>query len=502
VWDPVTKRVILFGGADGDTIYHDTWAFDGTNWTLVHADGPEVTGPTLVFDKASSSILMIGATKDGKDSLMFRLTATGWQSLTPAKLPLCGRLGGMVYQEHNGKVMQFGGACWNGTSSSETLEWDGTNWSKIDIAITPGAAYGQVMEYDPVRRETLLFGGADIFERAATYRYRDAKWSFSYTNFSPGPRSLFGFEHNPVTGETILYAGVNDQQTMGDLWSYGLGGWRRQSLVGGNPACSSPLTSWDSARNVMVAVCEESDTYELDGATMTWKGFSTLKDKPPVHRFASMVYDPRLKKTVYFGGWDGANYLKQTWLWDGTKWTRVAKEKAPPPRMLGVMFWDPTKERVTLFGGIGRPTSDDRIVRYGDMWSFDGTVWTQLTPAKLPAARYGAASLYDPLREKVIMFGGKSEEEKFLDELWEWDGTTWTQNDQPTRPSARMNGRFAWDSSHQRLLYYGGFGGYFFGDMYTVTPQGWTLIPESYGRPRTTSRPATGGASVEPRGTR
>src|SRR5439155_14691936 len=120
--------------------------------------------------------------------------------------------------------------------------------------------------------------------------------------------------------------------------------------------------------------------------------------------FASLVYDQTLKKTVLFGGYD-TNYLDQTWTWDGTVWTRV-KKNPPPSRALAAMWYDPTLKKTVLYGGIGRLTSTDRLTRFADMWTFDGTGWTQLTPASTPGPRYGAQVTIDPHTNKVLLFGG------------------------------------------------------------------------------------------------
>ena len=36
-----------------------------------------------------------------------------------------------------------------------------------------------------------------------------------------------------------------------------------------------------------------------------------------------MAYDAARGVTVLFGGYDGANYLGDTWEWNGTSWTQV-----------------------------------------------------------------------------------------------------------------------------------------------------------------------------------
>ena len=50
--------------ADGKTLtetpLHDTWEFDGTNWTQILADGPAVTKPILEYDPVRKQTIMLG----------------------------------------------------------------------------------------------------------------------------------------------------------------------------------------------------------------------------------------------------------------------------------------------------------------------------------------------------------------------------------------------------------------------------------------------------------
>src|SRR5512135_1697438 len=34
-YDPVSKKVVIFGGADATGVLNETWTFDGTTWTQV-----------------------------------------------------------------------------------------------------------------------------------------------------------------------------------------------------------------------------------------------------------------------------------------------------------------------------------------------------------------------------------------------------------------------------------------------------------------------------------
>src|SRR5438093_1078229 len=44
---------------------------------------------------------------------------------------------------------------------------------------------------------------------------------------------------------------------------------------------------------------------------------------PPARSYLAMTYDVASGKIIIFGGFDGINYLNDTWTFDGNTWTKV-----------------------------------------------------------------------------------------------------------------------------------------------------------------------------------
>jgi len=65
------------------------------------------------------------------------------------------------------------------------------------------------------------------------------------------------------------------------------------------------------------------------------------------------------------------------------------------------MAYDPATGDMVLFGGSGN--SGD----LGDTWTFDGTTWTQLSPATSPPARDSVSMAYDLATGNIVLFGGE-----------------------------------------------------------------------------------------------
>ena len=138
----------------------------------------------------------------------------------------------------------------------------------------------------------------------------------------------------------------------------------------------------------------------------------------------------------------------------------------PPALWHAAMAPDFERGEVVLYGGL-RDAGSDSAARELWTWSFATGVWTNRTPAPLPAAwpagRGDHAMAWDPLRRTVLLFGGQTLDSN-SDELWEWNGAdgTWTNLTPAQRPAAWPEGRnghgMAYDVARGRLVVFGGIG--------------------------------------------
>jgi len=83
------------------------------------------------------------------------------------------------------------------------------------------------------------------------------------------------------------------------------------------------------------------------------------------------------------------------------KW---AWQPLAPNRRLGSTIYDPVRHRMILFGGTQPGPAQN------DLWELSLTgppVWRQLTPIGEPPPRSGGhTAIYDPIRDQMIVFGG------------------------------------------------------------------------------------------------
>ena len=149
---------------------------------------------------------------------------------------------------------------------------------------------------------------------------------------------------------------------------------------------------------------------------------------PPGRNFHEMVYDPTGDRVILFGGGTGPASLGDTWAYDynSDTWTALATE-GPAPRSYSSMTYDSARQRLILFGGVTGPSEEP----LDDTWAFDleSHIWTELDPDNPPSARGWHAMAYDSDQDVVVMFGGGPRREAYTAETWIYDPTdeTWRQ---------------------------------------------------------------------------
>ncbi|HEY4178697.1 MAG TPA: hypothetical protein VGM90_17745 [Kofleriaceae bacterium] len=246
--------------------------------------------------------------------------------------------------------------------------------------------------------------------------------------------------------------------------------------------------SYDLARRQLVLFAGEfgtnvgNDTRLFDGES--WL-FLELETSPPERIHHAMAYDAARQRTVVFGGGEFAgSSLADTWEWDGRSWTHVPAISPPSPRVGHAMAYDPARQIVVLFGGRSLEQPSAANVDYGETWTYNGKTWTMLPLAAGPHPRSEAAMTYDPVRGKIVLFGGREHTASGTavvdNDLWELDGTGWTQRTVAgSQPPARGNAGLAWDIATQRLLLVDGedLTGVVTNDAWALGANGWTAVP-------------------------
>lgn len=170
----------------------------------------------------------------------------------------------------------------------------------------------------------------------------------------------------------------------------------------------------------------------------------------PSHRAgASAAYDGARNVTLLFGGLGTPpSTLNETWLFDGSCWQQVHPSVSPPPRFDAAMAYDPLINKTLLVGG--RTQNSGQPDYPEDAWSWDGTAWTLVPGA--PRLHFPFAS-FDPVHRVLVVFGVGSNGPP---QTWTWDGATWRQETPSRFPSVVSQSAMCFDQSTAKVLLYGG----------------------------------------------
>src|SRR5918995_2234984 len=293
---------------------------------------------------------------------------------------------------------------------------------------SPGARNGHALFYDSVRREVILFGGADHERvRGDTWSLQGSAWRL-LTEAGPTPRTFPASAYDPARGIGFLFGGNRvlfgsdtlRNTFLSDLWLWRDNQWTLQP--GSGPAARAEAAMvYDTKRRRLVLFGGHNringvrrrlgDTWEWDGRS--WRHVTDIGPTP--RNGAAMAYDPGRGVSILFGGSDGAA-SGETWEWDGTRWVR---SDVPPadPRFNTVMWFDPVRKHPKRFGGWynGR--------RWGDTWEWAGRRWKPIR-ADGPSPRNHTAITYDHARQRAVLAGGHDGDYVFGD-VWEWQGDRW-----------------------------------------------------------------------------
>jgi hypothetical protein len=502
VYDPARDRMVVFGG--GDRIgRNDVWALSlaGTPaWTALMPTGtaPSVRGGhRAIYDPVRDRMVVFGGYDGSYRNDVWVLTLAGppaWTELTPAGTPPRARSGhSAVYDPVRDRMVVFGG--FSGSSycnDTWTLALGGTpTWTMLAPTDTlPSARDGHSTIYDPVRDRMVVFGGYDGSYRndvwVLTLAGTPAWTALMPTGTVPSIRAGHSAIYDPVRDRLVVFGGHDSSYTSfkNDVWALSIAGaptWTLLTPTSTPPTVRSFHTAiYDPVRDCMVAFAGSyydgtvrpqflNDTWTLSLANIpTWTVLTPTATPPSTRTGHSAVYDPVRDRMVVFGGTStdgGYHYLNDVWslsLGGAPAWTALAPTGTPPSaRDEHSAIYDPNRDRMVVFGG-----HDDSNGYHNDVWalSLAGTpAWTALMPTgAAPSVRGSHSAIYDPERDRMVVFGGTSADGgyHYLNDVWSLSlggAPAWTTLTPTGTPPRERSGHSAiYDRDHDRMVVFGG----------------------------------------------
>jgi uncharacterized protein (TIGR03437 family) len=209
------------------------------------------------------------------------------------------------------------------------------------------------------------------------------------------------------------------------------------------------------------AIIALSNVANAQSSNWQWRELTVASGpKPDARRNAVAVHDPAAKRIILFGGTSDSGLLNDTWAFslETRTWTKLTTTGGPPPaRFAFDAVYDPAGHQMVIYAGQGAGF-------FNDTWTLNLNTleWRDVSPASnsaRPKARYGSASIFDPVSRSLVQFAGfTSESGRFQDtQSFGLATNTWVDwTPASTKPQVRCLLTAAFDRANRRMIIYGG----------------------------------------------
>ena len=235
------------------------------------------------------------------------------------------------------------------------------------------------------------------------------------------------------------------------------------------PVSSTCVATYDQVGNRAIVVNVSSNTtWAVNSSTGIWSQLTPQTGGPGWITDPGFAYDAMRNRAVLFGGANAnGTPIAATWELVGTSWQQPATAGSPPARLRAGMCFDAAAGVVRLAGGDAGPFSGP-AQPLADVWTWNGQQWSQvpttgsvpigptmmaydtkrarcvalaangtfewqagafaaIATAHQPPPRDSTTLVYDSVRERMVLFGGRNAGATTRGDLWEYDGVDWQQ---------------------------------------------------------------------------
>jgi Galactose oxidase, central domain len=461
IYDPLRHRMIVLGGGGSDTAA-SLWALtlSGTpEWKQMDAqgEGPRLRyGARAIYDPNSDCMLVFGGYSVPGDTLandVWSLSlndAPLWTRLLPGGTwPTKRSEGAVVYDSTHERLVIFGG--WPQHPQALNDVWalslvDSLQWTELQTAGgLPPALYDFTYGYDSVHDRLIVFGGINASPEHELWalQFGDSnRWS---------PIDIAGPKPMGRLNARAVYDAARD----------------RLVVFGGTTVSRDQRWAWDSV----------ADTWALAlGGVPAWVEMEPGDDGSPDFSVdQTATYDLAHHRVLELGGWNivygsGSESFWHRGLWQFTfeprhEWHSVVRDSSPPALNRHSMVIDPIADRLLLYGGNLSAGFETDLAMEDRVWELplsEARPWHVIDAGAAPPGRCSHSAIYDPLRRRMLVYGGQNETAIF-DDVWalSLDGDPrWSRIDvEGQGPGARSGHSAVYDPIGDRMIVFGGWDG-------------------------------------------
>jgi hypothetical protein len=494
IYDPVRVRLLVFGGNDGSA-RNDLWALSlegSAVWSEIATQGTPPSprsNHTAVYDPVGDRMLVFGGGPTGGDtetySLALATTPPTWSVIpTTGDRPAARSSHAATYDAGRQWMLIFGGPTRNDLWALRLGGTATATWTQI---IPPGpqpqGRMEHLMFYDPVRDR--IFVGSGTWFPGFYYGIPDA-WSLSLASgeasWQPAAgkyRWAYAGFYDPLRDALVIQGGNSDRGNHNEVLQLPLAGggeWQRlspsslwlPSLYGHtsvyDPVAERMVVFGGAMLGCLDACASRATSIHSLTADPGWGQF--LEFGPEELYNHTSIYDPVRHRMLVFGGGDFYSPLSnRVWalsLAPNLTWSQVTVTGTPPAARAGhSAIYDPVRDRMLIFGGANEVQGWG--TRYNDVWELalspGSPAWTLLHPQGTPpSARVEHTAIYDPIGDRMLVFGGRAPGEQ--NDLWALSlagPLAWTPVDATgTPPSPRSQHTGIYDADRARMVVFAG----------------------------------------------
>jgi len=306
-------------------------------WEQKSSSGPTPRGEYgMAFDAARIETLLLGGsnnlTFNGVNQQTWSWNGSDW-TLEAEAGPSARCDQAMAFDSQRQVVVIFGG--YNGTYLGDTWEWDGAIWIQR-VGAGPSARADSFMAYDSQRGVMVLLGGQNSLGTVLndTWEWDGNTWVHRTPPVSPPVRWIHRMAYDSLRGVVVVFGGAGTVSARGDTWEWDGTNWMQKNPASSPPARYGNGLTYDSKRGLVILFGGQSgfnfgqnplgDTWAWDGSN--WSQLTATG--PSARTFVKIAYDRYHDRTVTFGGYNGTQFMNDTWELTG-----------PPPPVPAVTTW-------------------------------------------------------------------------------------------------------------------------------------------------------------------
>jgi len=277
----------------------------------------------MAFDVLQNRMLMFGGNAGNE---LWSFANGTWTLLQPTMSPTARNRSAMATNAISGGILLYGGIAAGGAptplAADDTWAWNGTTWTQLAPANSPGGLARHMMVYDLGRQVTVVYGGRNNLYQpqqalSGTWEYVGGNWYQMTPVTSPPGLTDAAMAYYAQPGVTVLFGGADNSGVARDeTWTYDGLTWQQVALTGPKPSArvgarmeailSRGVLMLTGGRDPQTMEIQ-NDSWEFDGTT--WRQLNAVYGGmyPPRADFA-MAHDYVQDRITAFGGVTATNF--------------------------------------------------------------------------------------------------------------------------------------------------------------------------------------------------